>query len=117
MKLEKERLTKPIHLVLVSTNCEFCHEVMDLINKGDFILKNNQLVLIYLNSITEVKEYLLQQKISTKESIYSYSDSDYEIRKLIKKINTPSVFLLENNTLSLKASGLSQSFNLIKSLK
>ncbi|MDP1843975.1 MAG: hypothetical protein Q8K64_11180 [Sediminibacterium sp.] len=116
-KPQKVILSKPIYIVLVSINCEFCHEVMNLIYEDYFILKNNQLILIYLNSITDVKEYLLIQKISKKDGIYIYSDNDREIRKLIEKANTPSVFLFENNSLSLKANGLTQSFNLIKSLK
>ena len=90
---------------------------MNQINEGDLTLKENQLILIYLNPMSDVKKYLLQQKISKKDMIYSYSDSNSEIKNLLKKVNTPSVFLLENKSVSLKASGLSQSFNLVNSLK
>ncbi|MFZ4672326.1 MAG: hypothetical protein ACOYLT_09965 [Flavobacterium sp.] len=114
---KKELFRKPVYIVFVSINCEFCHEVMNQINEGDLTLKDNQLILIYLNPMSDVKKYLLQQKISKKDMIYSYSDSNSEIKNTLKKVNTPSVFLLENNSVSLKASGLSQSFNLVNSLK
>ncbi|MDI9338791.1 MAG: hypothetical protein QM539_10255 [Alphaproteobacteria bacterium] len=114
---KKEILNGTIHLLFVSTNCEFCHKVLDVVCSEKFQLKTNQLVVVFLNSAKDVKEYTSKQKKTSWENIYLYSDSNLKIRKLFRQLDTPTIYISQSSHIYIKAVGLNNSIDLIKSLK
>ena len=115
--LKDIRLKDSLFVLFVSTECDYCHKVLTYIYSEKFALAKSKIVLVFSNSIDDIKSFFLAQNLTKKENIYIYADALSRIRNKFAIITTPSLYFLHNNKISVMAIGLNEFFekaNLIK---
>lgn len=115
--LEQLPQNDSLFVLFVSSDCEFCHKALAYIYSDTFALTKSKIVVVFSNSISEIKSFFLTLKLTKKENIYVYSDRLSLVRTKISSITTPSLYSLHKRKISVLALGLKEFFEKVNLIK